>query len=252
MQEVNAMKPNSKVPDALDPVDFARRHIGPSPAGVRKMLDTVGVSSIDELIEQTVPSTIRQRAPLDLGPPLSETEVLQKLRSTGSRNKVLTSLIGQGYYGTVLPTVIQRNILENPAWYTAYTPYQSEISQGRLEALLNFQTMIIDLTGLEVANASLLDEATAAAEAMAMTRRVARSQAPAFFIDRDCHPQSIAVMRTRAEPRGWQVIVGDPKTDLDPSAVFDALLQYPGCSGEVRDFRRPIAGLHAAGALAVM
>src|SRR3989475_5426246 len=154
---------------------------------------------------------------------MSESQVLQKLRSVASRNKVMTSLIGQGYYGTIMPPVIQRNILENPAWYTAYTPYQSEISQGRLEALLNFQTMIIDLTGLEVANASLLDEATAAAEAMAMTRRVARSQAPAFFIDRDCHPQSIAVMRTRAEPLGWQVIVGDPMTDLDASAVFGAL-----------------------------
>jgi len=252
MQEVNAMKPNPKFPDALDPADFARRHIGPSPAGVRKMLDTVGVSSIDELIEQTVPSTIRQRAPLDLGPALSETEVLQKLRSIGSRNKVLTSLIGQGYYGTVLPPVIQRNILENPAWYTAYTPYQSEISQGRLEALLNFQTMIVDLTGLEIANASLLDEATAAAEAMAMARRVARSQATAFFVDHDCHPQSIAVLRTRAEPLGWQIVVGDPMTAIDPTKVFGALFQYPGCSGEVRDFRQATAALHAAGALAVM
>src|SRR5207247_120025 len=144
------------------------------------------------------------------------------------------SLIGQGYYGTILPSVIQRNILESPAWYTAYTPYQSEISQGRLEALLNFQTMIVDLTGLEIANASLLDEATAATEAMAMARRIARVQAPAFFVDRDCHLQSIAVIRTRAEPLGWKVIIGDPMTDLDPSAVFGALFQYPGCSGEIR------------------
>src|SRR6266852_7206450 len=204
MQEVNAMKPNPKFPDALDPVDFARRHIGPSPAGVRKMLDTVGVSSIDELIEQTVPSTIRQRAPLDLGPALSETEVLQKLRSIGSRNRVLTSLIGQGYYGTVLPPVIQRNILENPAWYTAYTPYQPEISQGRLEALLNFQTMIVDLTGLEIANASLLDEATASAEAMTLARRAA-GRGRIFLADADCLPQVLAVVRTRAKPLAIEI-----------------------------------------------
>src|SRR5262249_1709238 len=246
------MKPEQESREPFDPDDFARRHIGPSPADVRRMLDAVGVASIDELIEQTVPGTIRQRAPLDLGPPLSEREALQKLRSVAARNKVLTSLIGQGYYGTVLPPVIQRNILENPAWYTASTPYQSEISQGRLEALLNFQTMIVDLTGLEIANASLLDEATAAAEAMAMCRRIARSQATAFFVDHDCHPQSIAVLRTRAEPLGWQIVVGDPMTAVDPTRVFGALFQYPGCSGEVRDFRPAIAALHAAGALAVM
>jgi glycine dehydrogenase len=246
------MTPNSTFVDALVHNEFARRHIGPSPADLTKMLDTIGVSSIEELIEQTVPSTIRQRAPLDLGPALSEAEALRKLRFVASKNKIMTSMIGQGYYGTILPPVIQRNILENPAWYTAYTPYQSEISQGRLEALLNFQTMIVDLTGLEIANASLLDEATAAAEAMAMARRIARVQAPAFFVDRDCHPQSIAVIRTRAEPLGWKTIVGDPMTDLDPSAVFGALFQYPGGSGEIRDFRRPIADLHAAGALAAM
>jgi glycine dehydrogenase len=249
---VNAMTPNLELVNMPAPVDFVHRHIGPSPADMKRMLETVGVSSIDELIEQTVPNTIRQRAPLDLGPALSETEVLQTLRSMASNNKVLTSLIGQGYYGTNLPPVIQRNILENPAWYTAYTPYQPEISQGRLEALLNFQTMIADLTGLEIANASLLDEATAAAEAMAMARRVARSKATAFFIDRDCHPQTIAVVRTRAEPLGWQIIVADPMTDLDPTAVFGALLQYPGCSGEIRDFRQAIADLHATGSLAVM
>ncbi len=249
---VNAMIPNPELVNVPNPADFVHRHIGPSPADVQKMLETVGVSSIDELIEQTVPNTIRQRAPLDLGPALSETEVLQKLRSMASNNKILTSLIGQGYYGTNLPAVIQRNILENPAWYTAYTPYQPEISQGRLEALLNFQTMIVDLTGLEIANASLLDEATAAAEAMAMARRVARSKATAFFIDRDCHPQTIAVARTRAESLGWEIIVADAMTDLDPTAVFGALFQYPGCSGEIRDFRQAIAALHATGSLAVM
>jgi glycine dehydrogenase len=252
LEKVDAMTPNSDFANALTLNEFARRHIGPSSADVMRMLDSIDAASIDELIEQTVPSAIRQRAPLDLGAALSETQVLAKLRSIAAKNKLVTSLIGQGYYGTIVPSVIQRNVLENPAWYTAYTPYQSEISQGRLEALLNFQTMIVDLTGLEIANASLLDEATAAAEAMAMARRIAPSQVSAFFVDRDCHPQSIAVVRTRAEPLGWQVIVGDPMADLDPGAVFGALFQYPGCSGEVRDFRELIAALHAAGAVAVM
>jgi glycine cleavage system P protein (glycine dehydrogenase) len=246
------MTPNPKPLDIPDPADFVHRHIGPSPADIAQMLDTIGVSSIDELIEQTVPNAIRQRVPLDLGAALSETDVLQKLRAMAAGNKTLTPLIGQGYYGTILPPVIQRNVLENPAWYTPYTPYQPEISQGRLEALLNFQTMMVDLTGLDIANASLLDEATAAAEAMAMARRVAPSKASAFFVDRDCHPQTIAVVRTRAEPLGWQVIVGDPMTALDAAAVFGALFQYPGCSGEIRDFRQAIIALHATGALAVM
>ena len=152
-----------------NPYDFAnRRHIGPSPAEMDTILQTIGVSSVDELIDDTIPASIRQKSPLDWGEPMSEREVLDHLRETAKRNKVMTSMIGQGYYGTVMPPVIQRCILENPAWYTAYTPYQPEISQGRLEALLNFQTMISDLTGLDIANASLLDEATAAAEAMAM------------------------------------------------------------------------------------
>ena len=176
--------------------------------------------------------------------------MLHRLRQVAAKNRVLTSLIGQGYYGTVTPPVIQRNIFENPAWYTAYTPYQPEISQGRLEALLNFQTMVCDLTGLDVANASLLDEATAAAEAMALAQRAAKSKATAFFVDRDCYPQTIAVIETRAAPLGWTVIVGDPFADLDPSAVFGAIFQYPGVEGHCRDFAGPIAALHAAGALA--
>src|SRR6266516_1500185 len=233
------------------PNGFESRHIGPSPQDVSAMLQTIGVSSLDGLIAQTVPDDIRQRSPLDLGPALSEMEALEKARQLASRNVVLTSLIGQGYYGTILPPVIQRNILENPAWYTAYTPYQPEISQGRLEALLNFQTMISELCMLDIANASLLDEATAAAEAMAMARRVVKSHANAFFVDAECHPQTIAVVRTRAEPLGWAVKVGDPMQDLEPAAVFGALLQYPGTSGEIRDFRAIISALHAAGALAV-
>ena len=165
---------------------------------------------------------------------------------------MLTSLIGQGYYGTILPTVIQRNILENPAWYTAYTPYQPEISQGRLEALLNFQTMIADLTALDIANASLLDEATAAAEAMAMAQRISQIGANRLFRRPDCHPQTLAVLQTRAEALGWQVVIGDPMRDLDPAAIFGALFQYPGTFGEVRDFREPIARLKAAGAISVV
>src|SRR6476620_6243596 len=231
---------------------FARRHIGPSPRDVEVMLETVGAKSLAALMGQTLPSSIRQKAPLDLGRALSETEALAHMANLAAQNQVFTSLIGQGYYGTILPPVIQRNILENPAWSTAYTPYQPELSQGRLEALLSFQTMISELFMLDIANASLLDEATAAAEAMAMARRVAKSRSNAFFIDAECHPQTIAVVRTRAEPLGWSIKVGDPSTDLEPAAVFGALLQYPGSSGEIRDFRGVISALHAAGALAVM
>ncbi|MBC7156977.1 MAG: glycine dehydrogenase (aminomethyl-transferring), partial [Rhodobacteraceae bacterium] len=186
------------VPTAYDPYDFAnRRHIGPSPAEMAGMLQAIGVDSLDALIDATVPASIRQAEALDW-PALSEHGLLERLRAVAGRNKVLTSLIGQGYYGTVTPPAIQRNILENPAWYTAYTPYQPEIAQGRLEALLNYQTMVADLTGLPVANASLLDEATAAAEAMTMAQRVAKSKANAFFVEDSCHPQTLAVIRTRA------------------------------------------------------
>ncbi len=233
------------------PYDFAnRRHIGPSPSEISEMLETVGADSLDALIDGTIPGAIRQERPLDWGAALSEQGMLHRMRQVASKNMVLTSLIGQGYHGTVTPPVIQRNILENPAWYTAYTPYQPEISQGRLEALLNFQTMVCDLTGLDVANASLLDEATAAGEAMALAQRASKSKARAFFVDRDCHPQTIDVIRTRAEPLGWDVIVGDPFEDLDPSVVFGAVFQYPGTFGHVRDFREPIAALHARDALA--
>ncbi|MET0875430.1 MAG: glycine dehydrogenase (aminomethyl-transferring), partial [Pseudolabrys sp.] len=203
------------VETSFDPFNFRHRHLGPSSDDIQRMLQVVGAPTLDALIDEAIPGDIRQ-APLDLGPALSEPQLLAKMRDVASRNRPMVSLIGQGYYGTHLPAVIQRNVLESPAWYTAYTPYQPEISQGRLEALLNFQTMIVDLTGLEIANASLLDEATAAAEAMAMARRVTKSQAKAFFVDRDCHPQTIAVVQTRAEPLGWNVIVGDP-ADLDPA-----------------------------------
>ncbi|MBQ0767596.1 MAG: aminomethyl-transferring glycine dehydrogenase [Sulfitobacter litoralis] len=234
------------------PYDFAnRRHIGPSPAEMSDMLKTVGAQSLGALIDDTMPAQIRQKESLDFGKPMSEREVLEYMRVVAGKNKVLTSLIGQGYHGTVTPPAIQRNIFENPAWYTAYTPYQPEISQGRLEALLNFQTMISDLTGLEVANASLLDEATACAEAMTMAMRLSKSKAKAFFVDRDCHPQNIAVIQTRAAPLDIEVIIGDPDK-MDANAVFGALFQYPGTYGHVRDFTDHMTALHDAGALGVV
>ncbi|MDQ0456099.1 aminomethyl-transferring glycine dehydrogenase [Rhizobium paknamense] len=235
------------------PYDFAnRRHIGPSPSEMADMLKVVGYNSLDALIDATVPASIRQPVPLTWGAAMTEREALDKLRETANKNKVLTSLIGQGYYGTITPPVIQRNILENPAWYTAYTPYQPEISQGRLEALLNFQTMVCDLTGLDVANASLLDEGTAAAEAMAMAERVAKAKSKAFFVDAACHPQTIAVIQTRAEPLGWKVIVGNPFTDLNPGEVFGAIFQYPGTNGHAHDFTPLIDALHNAQAIAAV
>jgi glycine dehydrogenase len=234
------------------PYDFAnRRHIGPSPEEMDEMLTTVGADTLDALIDDTVPAGIRQKDKLDFGRAMSERELLHHMRLTAGKNRVLTSLIGQGYYGTMTPPAIQRNILENPAWYTAYTPYQPEISQGRLEALLNYQTMISDLTGLEIANASLLDEATACAEAMTVAQRVAKSKVNAFFVDRDCHPQNIAVIQTRAAPMGIDVIIGNPGK-LEADKVFGAIFQYPGTYGHVRDFTDQIAALHENKAIAVM
>ncbi|GAB5467436.1 MAG: aminomethyl-transferring glycine dehydrogenase [Rhodospirillales bacterium] len=235
------------------PYDFAnRRHIGPSPAEMDEMLEAVGAESLDALIEETVPAGIRSSEPLSWGRPLSEREMLYRIRQVATKNRVLTSLIGQGYHGTATPPVIQRNIFENPAWYTAYTPYQPEISQGRLEALLNYQTMVSDLTGLEIANASLLDEATAAAEAMTMAKRVAKTKANRFFVDAGCHPQNIAVIETRAAPLGIEIQIGDPQRDLDPTQVFGAVFQYPGTYGHLADYTETIAGLHANKAIAVM
>ena len=232
--------------------DFAnRRHIGPSPREMADMLKVIGFTTLDELIDATVPASIRAKEPLHWGPALTEGDTLFHMKQVASKNKLLTSLIGQGYYGTTTPPVILRNILENPAWYTAYTPYQPEISQGRLEALLNFQTMVADLTGLEIANASLLDEATAAAEAMTMAKRASKSKANAFFVDHHCHPQNIAVIQTRAEPLGIEVIVGKAD-DLDPGAVFGAIFQYPGTYGQVRDFSPEIEALHENKALGIV
>ena len=232
--------------------DFIPRHIGPSPSDTAAMLKVLGASSLDDFINKAVPAKIRSKRALDLRPALSERDALSHLRKVADKNQVFTSMIGMGYYGTITPSVILRNVLENPGWYTAYTPYQAEVSQGRLEALLNYQQMVVDMTGMEIANASLLDEATAAAEAMVMAKRVAKSSAMVFFVDADTHPQTIAVLQTRARGFGIVIEIGDPMVDLKPAKVFAALLSYPGSSGQLRDFTSTISDLHGAGALAIV
>ncbi|MEE9099672.1 aminomethyl-transferring glycine dehydrogenase [Pseudomonas nitroreducens] len=231
------------------PDAFLARHLGPDAAEQQAMLDTLGVSSLDDLIVQTVPPAIRLNRALDLPAALDEQGALAKLKGYAQQNQLWTSLIGTGYYGTLTPTVILRNVLENPGWYTAYTPYQPEIAQGRLESLLNFQQMTIDLTGLDLASASLLDEATAAAEAMALAKRVAKAKSNLFFVDAQCHPQTISVVQTRADAFGFEVVV-DEVENLGQHAVFGALLQYPDTRGEVRDLRSLIDALHAQQAIA--
>ncbi len=228
---------------------FVERHVGPDGGEIRAMLDVVGAASLGALIDETVPAAIRQSSPLELPQPLSEPEALARLAELAGQNEVKRSLIGMGYYGTHTPSVLLRNLFENPGWYTAYTPYQAEVSQGRLEALLNWQQAVIDLTGMEIANASLLDEATAAAEAMTLARRSSKSKASAFFVDADTHPQTKAVLATRAVPLGIELVEGDPLDDLEADQVFGALLAYPGSSGEIRDLRAAAEALHAAGAI---
>ncbi|MBK6583919.1 MAG: aminomethyl-transferring glycine dehydrogenase [Gammaproteobacteria bacterium] len=232
---------------------FVHRHIGPSEAQIQDMLALLGVGSLDELTAQTVPRAILSSGPLALPEAQPEHVVLERLARIAAKNQVLRSMIGCGYHDTITPAVILRNVLENPGWYTAYTPYQPEISQGRLEGLLIFQQMIIDLSGLELANASLLDEGTAAAEAMTLCKRVARkNKSDLFFVSEDCHPQTIAVVRTRAEPLGLEVMVGNPDTDLEGADIFGALLQYPASDGRVRDLSGLIEQVHASNALAVV
>jgi glycine dehydrogenase len=232
--------------------EFIRRHIGPSVAEQRQMLAALGCDSMDTFISQVVPAGIRSGQPLALASSRSEAQALDALRQIAAKNQVFRSLLGMGYYDTLTPTVILRNVLENPAWYTAYTPYQPEISQGRLEALLNFQTLIMELTGMEIANASLLDEATAAAEAMTLCRRASKAKGKRFFVSQDCHPQTIDVIRTRAEPLGLDVVVGDHQRDLDAFEGFGVLLQYPASSGEIYDYAGAIAQAHVKGALVVV
>ena len=232
--------------------DFIQRHIGPDASEVAAMLDRVGFSSLYQMTRAILPESIQMGAELDVCPPASEASLLAIMKEFAAQNRPLKSLIGQGYYGTIIPPVLQRNILENPAWYTAYTPYQPEISQGRLEALLNFQTMICDLTAFDMANASLLDEATAAAEAMAVARRVSKSRSEVFFVDKNCHAQVIEVVKTRAEPLGWQVVVGDPQTDLTKGEYFGVLLAYPGTDGQIPDLEGSIKAVKHAGSFVIM
>jgi glycine dehydrogenase len=230
---------------------FARRHIGPDAQETEQMLQALGAPSLDAFIESAVPEIVRTQRPLRLGPGYGEHELINKLRTIAAPNKVFRSFIGMGYYDTITPPVIQRNILENPGWYTQYTPYQAEIAQGRLEALLNFQTMVIDLTGLEIANASLLDEATAAAEAMVMFSNLKRQpQRASFFVSNACHPQTISVIETRAKPLNIEIRVGDHRDFKLSDGVFGALLQYPASDGAIYDdYREFCERAHAAGAL---
>jgi glycine dehydrogenase len=233
--------------------EFADRHVGPSADEIAAMLGTLGLGSLEELVGRAVPASIRTGRPLALPPALSEAAALARLRELADSNRQAVPLIGMGYHGTVTPPVILRNLLENPGWYTAYTPYQAEVSQGRLEALLNWQQVVIDLTGLELANASLLDEATAAAEAMTMARRISRAKGQAFFVDALCHPQTIAVVETRARHLGIHLAVGDPLAEIEGrDDLFGALLQYPATDGSVRDLRPAIRAVQAKGGLAAV
>jgi len=229
--------------------DFIRRHIGPSSADEQAMLAELGMKSLDELVDKVIPETIRRKKTLAVKASRSERQVLDKLYQVSTRNLLYKSFIGMGYHNTQTPTVIERNLLRNPAWYTAYTPYQAEISQGRLEALLNFQTMISDLTGMEIANASMLDEATSAAEAMTLCQRMSKSKGNVFFLADSCHPQTIAVVSNRALHFGIEIVVGDPFKDLDELKLFGVLLQYPCSTGEILDYQELVQQVHERKAL---
>ncbi|HSX87211.1 MAG TPA: aminomethyl-transferring glycine dehydrogenase [Pseudomonas sp.] len=230
--------------------EFIARHIGPREADTAEMLATLGYDSLDALTASVIPESIKGTSILGQTPGLSEADALAKIKAIAGKNQQFKTYIGQGYYGTHTPSPILRNLLENPAWYTAYTPYQPEISQGRLESLLNFQTLVIDLTGLSIANASLLDEATAAAEAMTFCKRLSKNKASnAFFASQHCHPQTLDVLRTRAEPLGIEVVIGDESAITDASAYFGALLQYPASNGDIFDYRELVERFHAANAL---
>src|SRR5436190_3806642 len=238
----------------IDTNNFSRRHIGPNEDEAAEMLRSLGFENLDALIDATVPKNIRLDRELNLPKAKSENEALAELRATSKKNQVAKSFIGAGYSDCVTPPVIQRNILENPGWYTAYTPYQAELAQGRLEALLNFQTMVTDLTALDIANASLLDEATAAAEAMALCYHAAtgRDSRNRFFVADNCHPQSIAVVRTRAKPLGIEIVTGDFSDFEFDDTVFGALVQYPATDGVIYDYEKFAKAAHKVGALLVI
>ncbi|PYL69274.1 MAG: glycine dehydrogenase (aminomethyl-transferring), partial [Verrucomicrobia bacterium] len=240
-----------KIDICLSSSDFARRHIGPNEEEVRAMLHKVGFENLDALIDAAVPKNIRLNRQLNLTEAKSETEALAELRAIANKNEIVRSFIGTGYHGCITPPVIERNILENPGWYTAYTPYQAEIAQGRLEALLNFQQMIIDLTALDIANASLLDEATAAAEAMSLCHAVVPNR-KTFFVADNCHPQTIAVVETRAKPLGIEIKIGEYSRFKFDDAVFGALVQYPATDGAIHDYVDFVRQAHDAGALVVL
>ncbi len=232
--------------------DFTTRHIGPNPDHIARMLEALGLKSLDELVEQTIPRSIRSQSEFTLPGALNENRLNKLSRQIASGNTLAVSMIGLGYYGTVTPPVIRRNVMENPDWYTAYTPYQPEISQARLEILITFQQMIMDLTAMELANASLLDEATAAAEALMVGFRASRNKSNRFFVDRDCFPQTIAVIQTRAEPLGIEVVVGDCQADIEQGGFFAGLLQYPAASGQIRDYTTAIDQLKSDNAVVIM
>ena len=238
-----------KLSDLDITTDFIRRHVGPGEEDEPAMLKELGLESLDELLDKVVPEPIRRRKPLAVKASMTERQVLDRLYDISTRNSLYKSFIGMGYHNTQTPTVIERNLLRNPAWYTAYTPYQAEISQGRLEALLNFQTMVSDLTAMEIANASMLDEATAAAEAMTLCQRMSKNKSKTFFIADSCHPQTIVVTRNRAEHMDIEIIVGDPFKDLADLDVFGVLLQYPCSTGEIYDYREVVEQTHEKKAL---
>ena len=232
---------------------FAKRHLGPRLEEIELMLKTVGYGSIDELITDVVPKQIQDTRPLKLDQAWTESEVLDKLKEIASKNDIYQSFIGMGYYNCIIPLVIQRNILENPSWYTAYTPYQAEIAQGRLEALLNFQTMVADLTGLPIANASLLDEGTAAAEAMTMCLSVGPSDSERFFfVSETCHPPTIEVVRTRAEPLDIKLIIGNHQNIIFDQEIIGAVVQYPATDGIIHDYEEFAEKVHAANGLLIV
>ena len=233
---------------------FFRRHIGNSEQEQKKMLNELGYKNIKELISKTVPGNIHFKEPLTIGEPNSEYEALRKLKNISKQNKIYSNFIGMGYYGTYIPNVILRNLLENPGWYTSYTPYQPEVAQGRLEMLLNFQQMIIDFTGMDIANASLLDEGTAAAEAMGMSHRINKKDSKIVFLSENCHPQTIDVVKTRAEPLGLKVIIGKNEKDLEKIAedIVCGIIQYPGSLGELKDPSELISKIHKKSGKAIL
>mgnify|MGYP006257396661 FL=1 len=226
--------------------DFLRRHIGPSEEDQKKMLSELKYSSLDDLIKNTVPEKIQFKGELNIGESNSEYEALRKLKVISKKNQIYSNFIGMGYYGTYTPYVILRNILENPGWYTSYTPYQPEVAQGRLEMLLNFQQMIVDFTGMDIANASLLDESTAAAEAVGLSYRLNKSDCKLVFVSENCHPQTIDLIKTRAEPMGLKVLVGNEDKVLEnlKEDVICGILQYPGTLGDIKDPSEAISKIH--------